>query len=59
MTKKRPKRDPKKLTIDVIEARAIVIVDEFGNERATLSCSVGRLRKQAVHLVGYTTSRFA
>jgi hypothetical protein len=41
MTKKRPKRDPKKLTIDVIEARAIVIVDEFGNERATLSCSVG------------------
>lgn len=41
MAKRRPKRDPKKLTIDVIEARAIVLVDEYGNERATVSCSVG------------------
>ncbi len=41
MAKTRPKRDPKKLTIDVIETRAIVLVDEYGNERATVSCSVG------------------
>jgi hypothetical protein len=37
MARRRPKRDPKKLTIDVIEARAIVLVDEYGNERATVS----------------------
>lgn len=41
MAKRRPKRDPNKLTIDVIEARVIVLVDEYGNERATISCSVG------------------
>lgn len=41
MPKKRPKRDPKKLTIDVIEARAIVLVDEYGNERVTVSCNAG------------------
>lgn len=40
MAKRRPKRDPKRLTIDVIEARAIVLVDEYGNERATVSCTV-------------------
>jgi hypothetical protein len=39
MAKKRPKREPKKLSIDVVEARAIVLVDEYGNERVSLSCS--------------------
>ena len=41
MKKKRPKRQPKKLCIDVIETQAIVLVDEYGTERATFSCSGG------------------
>lgn len=41
MAKKRPKRLPKKLAVDVIEAQLIVLVDEYGTERARLSCSGG------------------
>ena len=41
MAKKRPKRQPKKLAIDVIEAQSIVLVDEYGTERARLSCLGG------------------
>lgn len=41
MAKKKPKRQPKKLAIDVIEAQAFVLVDEYGTERASLSCSGG------------------
>lgn len=41
MAKKRPKRQPKKLTVDVVEARAFVLVDEYGVERASLSCFGG------------------
>ncbi len=39
MAKKRPRREPNKLSIDVVEARAIVLVDEYGNERVSFSCS--------------------
>lgn len=48
MAKKLPKRDPKKLSIDVVEARAIVLVDEFGIERATLSCTGGESGRRAM-----------
>ena len=41
MGKKRPKRQPKKLSVDVVEARQIVLVDEFGTERASLFCLGG------------------
>lgn len=41
MAKKRPKRQPKKLSIDVVEAQQIALVDEFGTKRASLSCSGG------------------
>lgn len=41
MAKTHPKRELKKLTIDVVEARAIYLVDEHGNERAAISCSAG------------------
>jgi hypothetical protein len=41
MAKKRPKRQPKKLSIDVIETRALVLVDEYGTERASVSCFGG------------------
>jgi hypothetical protein len=41
MGKKRPKRQPKKLNVDIVETQAIVLVDEFGTERASLSCSGG------------------
>ena len=37
MAKKRPKRQPKKLNIDVIQTQALVLVDENGTERASLS----------------------
>ena len=39
--KKRPKRQGKKLTVDVVEAQSIILVDEYGTERASLSCSGG------------------
>jgi hypothetical protein len=41
MAKKRPRREPKKLTIDTIEARSISLVDEFGKERVMMACSGG------------------
>lgn len=41
MAQKRPKRQPTKLTIDVIETRVLSLVDEFGNQRANLFCSSG------------------
>ena len=50
MPKKRPLREPKKLTIDVIEARAFVLIDDYGNRRAELSCCVGEGGKE-----GFTT----
>jgi hypothetical protein len=39
MAKKRIQRKPKKLSIDVVEARAISLVDGSGAERVSLSCS--------------------
>lgn len=39
--KKRRKNAPTKLSIDVIEARVLVLVDEFGTERVSVSCSGG------------------
>ncbi len=41
MAKKRVKRQPKKLSVDVIEAQSITLVDEYGSERAKLACSGG------------------
>jgi hypothetical protein len=41
MKRKRANREPSKLTAEVIAARAFVLVDESGRERATLSCGVG------------------
>jgi hypothetical protein len=41
MGKKRPRRQSKKLSVDVIETQAIVLVDEYGTQRATVSCSGG------------------
>lgn len=41
MGKKRPKRQPKKITTDVIETQALSLVDEYGIERASLSCAGG------------------
>ncbi|MDM4019636.1 hypothetical protein, partial [Roseiconus lacunae] len=41
MANKRPKRQSKKLSIDVVETQAIVLVDEYGTERAKVSCSGG------------------
>lgn len=41
MAKKRLKRKPKKLSVDVIETQSIILVDEYGSERAKLSCSGG------------------
>ena len=41
MGKKKPKRQPKKLAVDVIEAQQIILVDEYGTQRASLSCSGG------------------
>lgn len=37
MAKKRPRRQPKKRNIDVIETQALLLVDENGTERARLS----------------------
>ncbi len=51
MAKKRLKRQPKKLSIDVIETQAIVIVDEYGSERATVSCSGGDGGKGGMTLI--------
>jgi hypothetical protein len=41
MAKKRLKRRRKKLCVDVVETREIVLVDEFGTPRATVFCSGG------------------
>lgn len=41
MAKKKSKRQPSKLRVDVIETQAIVLIDEYGNERATVSSSGG------------------
>lgn len=51
MAKKRAKREPKKLSIDVIEARAIVLVDEYGIERANLFCTGGDAGKGGMTVV--------
>ena len=42
MGKKRRKRQPKKITTDVIETQALSLVDEYGIERASLSCTGGK-----------------
>ncbi|MDB4731541.1 hypothetical protein OAF74_01755 [bacterium] len=41
MGKKRRKKQQTKLAIDQIEARSLVLVDEYGNQRANISCSGG------------------
>lgn len=41
MAKKRPKRQPSRVSVDVLETRAIVLVDEYGSERVSLCCSGG------------------
>lgn len=41
MTKRRLKRQPRKLCIDVVETQAIVLVDKYGTQRATVSCYAG------------------
>lgn len=41
MGKKRPKRQPKKLSVDVVEAQHISLVDEFGTQRMNLYCTGG------------------
>ena len=51
MPKKRPVREPKKLTIDVVEARAFVLVDEYGNPRAELSTHVGDGGKEGITII--------
>jgi hypothetical protein len=41
MGKKRRKQKQTKLSIDQIETRRIVLVDDYGNQRADISCSGG------------------
>jgi hypothetical protein len=41
MKKKHPTKQPSTLTVDVVQTRAIVLVDEYGKERARLMCSGG------------------
>lgn len=41
MKKKSKRRQTCKLNIDVLETRSIVLVDEFGKQRARLSCDGG------------------
>lgn len=41
MAKKRPKQRPKKLSVDVVETQSIVLVDDYGTERAAIYCTGG------------------
>jgi hypothetical protein len=52
MTAKKKRRKPSTLTVDVIEARSIVLVDEAGNPRVSLACSNGQGEKSftIIHL---------
>ena len=51
MPKKRPLREPKKLTIDVIEARSFVLIDDYGKPRVELSCCVGEGGKEGFTMI--------
>lgn len=41
MKKKKLTKQPSTLTVDVIQTRALVLVDEYGKERARLMCAGG------------------
>ena len=57
MAKKKRKNRPTKLAIDVVEARSFVLVDEYGNERASLSCTGGSGDGEGVTVVHINDSQ--